>query len=132
LENLFKSDFTLACPFTKDTKLHLYDYSDYEVKATSITKNKQYETFSLDKHFFAAFKPKDAKSYAPLISATRYFTGFGQQDGGLKLVLYNRHKSNVSALISQMFPWYMHLYMHTMTISLEDLQDWTLPARSKS
>ncbi|PHZ16015.1 Gpi16 subunit, GPI transamidase component [Rhizopus microsporus ATCC 52813] len=55
----------------------------------------------------------------PVIYAQRYFTGYGQERGGLKITMYNRHKTeSVPVIYYDSIPWYLKLYMHTFKVNV--------------
>lgn len=65
-------------------------------------------------NMYAALEPK-----RPVIYAQRYFTGYGQERGGLKITMYNRHKTeSVPVIYYDSIPWYLKLYMHTFKVNV--------------
>jgi phosphatidylinositol glycan class T len=55
----------------------------------------------------------------PMIYAERYFTGYGQERGGLKITIHNRNKQSAMPVIYyDSVPWYLKLYLHTLEIEI--------------
>ncbi|KAG0222995.1 hypothetical protein BGW42_006175 [Actinomortierella wolfii] len=56
----------------------------------------------------------------PGVVAHRYFTGYGQERGGLTIELHNHNSEPVEALYFDTLPWFLKLYLHTMTIQVDN------------
>lgn len=57
----------------------------------------------------------------PMIYAERYFTGYGQERGGLKITIHNRNKlSAMPVIYYDSIPWYLKLYLHTLQVHIND------------
>ena len=54
----------------------------------------------------------------PGIVAHRYFTGYGQERGGLSIEIRNNNSEDVESIYLDTLPWYLKLYLHTFTIEL--------------
>ncbi|PRT54812.1 GPI transamidase component GPI16 [Wickerhamiella sorbophila] len=59
----------------------------------------------------------------PDVFVDRSFTGYGQQSGGLRTVFTNPHDVEVSLVYIENLPWYMRLYLHTMSGDLDIVED---------
>lgn len=54
-----------------------------------------------------------------MIYAERYFTGYGQERGGLRITIRNRNKSSAMPVIYyDSIPWYLKLYLHTLKVNV--------------
>jgi len=54
----------------------------------------------------------------PGIVAHRYFTGYGQERGGLSIEIHNNNSEDVESVYLDTLPWYLKLYLHTFTMEL--------------
>ncbi|KAF9973673.1 hypothetical protein BGZ73_003040 [Actinomortierella ambigua] len=62
----------------------------------------------------------DTKVDVPGVVAHRYFTGYGQERGGLTIELHNHNSEPVEALYFDALPWFLKLYLHTMKIQVDN------------
>lgn len=54
----------------------------------------------------------------PMLHAERYVAGFGLQTGEIHTLIYNNHPYRAfPVLLLQSVPWYLRLYIHTLTIT---------------
>ncbi|XP_069508242.1 GPI transamidase component PIG-T [Ambystoma mexicanum] len=54
----------------------------------------------------------------PILHAERYVSGYGLQTGELNTVIYNNHpKRAFPVMLVETVPWYLRLYIHTLTIT---------------
>ncbi|XP_049635169.1 GPI transamidase component PIG-T [Suncus etruscus] len=54
----------------------------------------------------------------PFLHAQRYVSGYGLQSGELSTLLYNTHPNRAfPVLLLDTVPWYLRLYVHTLTIT---------------
>uniref|UniRef100_UPI00398E3A09 GPI transamidase component PIG-T isoform X2 n=1 Tax=Pristiophorus japonicus TaxID=55135 RepID=UPI00398E3A09 len=54
----------------------------------------------------------------PVFHAERYVSGFGLQTGKINTLIYNNHPSrSFPVLLMEIVPWYLRLYVHTLTIN---------------
>ncbi|KAG0264452.1 hypothetical protein BG011_006811 [Mortierella polycephala] len=63
-------------------------------------------------------RPKSVLPISPGIVAHRYFTGYGQEHGGLAIEIHNNNEQDVEAIYLDTLPWYLKLYLHTFSIQL--------------
>ncbi|KAF7722315.1 hypothetical protein EC973_003439 [Apophysomyces ossiformis] len=57
----------------------------------------------------------------PMIYAHRYFTGYGQERGGLRITLHNRNlNASVPVVYFDSIPWFLKLYLHTLKVDVLD------------
>ncbi|KAG0337612.1 hypothetical protein BG004_007572 [Podila humilis] len=66
-------------------------------------------------------KPRNLKSMTPGIVAHRYFTGYGQERGGLSVEIHNNNWEQLDIIYMDTLPWYLKLYLHTFAIELNDI-----------
>ncbi|XP_078411595.1 GPI-anchor transamidase component PIGT [Cetorhinus maximus] len=69
-----------------------------------------------------ALKWKLSKQFAipevPVFYAERYVSGFGLQTGKINTLIYNNHPYRAfPVLLMEIVPWYLRLYVHTLTIT---------------
>ncbi|KAI9314340.1 GPI transamidase component PIG-T [Dichotomocladium elegans] len=55
-----------------------------------------------------------------VISAHRYFTGYGQEQGGLQVTIQNPHPHPVPAVYYDSIPWFLKIYLHTLHVEVLD------------
>ncbi|KAF9914754.1 hypothetical protein BGZ65_001052, partial [Modicella reniformis] len=55
---------------------------------------------------------------APGILAHRYFTGYGQEHGGLAIEIHNNNQQAIEAVLMDTLPWYLKLYLHTFSVEV--------------
>ncbi|KAG0048704.1 hypothetical protein BGZ83_006392 [Gryganskiella cystojenkinii] len=63
-------------------------------------------------------RPKSVRPITPGIVAHRYFTGYGQERGGLSIEISNNNSEDVESIYLDTLPWYLKLYLHTFKIEL--------------
>uniref|UniRef100_A0A9J7Y231 Phosphatidylinositol glycan anchor biosynthesis, class T n=1 Tax=Cyprinus carpio carpio TaxID=630221 RepID=A0A9J7Y231_CYPCA len=60
----------------------------------------------------------DGEMLRPLLHAERYVAGFGLQTGEIHTVIYNNHPYRAfPVLLMDSVPWYLQLYIHTLTVT---------------
>ncbi|XP_013777389.1 GPI transamidase component PIG-T-like [Limulus polyphemus] len=53
----------------------------------------------------------------PILSATRFITGYGMEQGGIKTQLYNNHPSKSMKIVYlEIIPWFLRVYLHTLQL----------------
>ncbi|CAJ0627124.1 3382_t:CDS:10 [Entrophospora sp. SA101] len=58
-------------------------------------------------------------SIQPRVFAHRYFTGYGQERGGIKVNIFNKSpKYSVPVIYYDVIPWYLKLYLHTLKVQV--------------
>jgi phosphatidylinositol glycan class T len=125
-----------VCPVSVDTtvglQLHGEDKKQFEwltvPDAVSSTPESTVGTYNLNRDMSPlnlGVTWKEAatqqQSHPALIQVRRYQTGFGQERGGLTVDIVNSHPSrscNVTYL--ETTPWILKLFLHTLTLSLND------------
>nr|KAF6472113.1 phosphatidylinositol glycan anchor biosynthesis class T [Molossus molossus] len=62
--------------------------------------------------------PENEAPPVPFLYAQRYVSGYGLQSGELSTLLYNTHPYRAfPVLLLDTVPWYLRLYVHTLTIT---------------
>ncbi|XP_033221022.1 GPI transamidase component PIG-T [Belonocnema kinseyi] len=56
----------------------------------------------------------DTKGFVPILLASRYIIGYGQQKGTLVTKLRNNHWQPLNIILFENIPWYLSLYLHTV------------------
>ncbi|KAI9029647.1 GPI transamidase component PIG-T [Phycomyces nitens] len=55
----------------------------------------------------------------PMVSAQRYFTGYGQERGGLRITIHNRSPDeNVPVVYYESAPWFLKFFLHTLKVDV--------------
>ncbi|CAH1780479.1 unnamed protein product, partial [Owenia fusiformis] len=49
----------------------------------------------------------------------RFQTGYGQEKGGITCLLYNQQAQNATVVYMETVPWYIRMYLHSLTITSE-------------
>ncbi|XP_053706299.1 GPI transamidase component PIG-T [Synchiropus splendidus] len=64
------------------------------------------------------WKSNEGNMLRPLLHAERYVAGYGLQTGEIHTVMYNHHPyRSFSVLLLESVPWYLRLYIHTLTVT---------------
>ncbi|KAI9478748.1 MAG: GPI transamidase component PIG-T [Benjaminiella poitrasii] len=120
-----------ACPVAKESKI-LVDLvnagNEYELKPLTEQQDNMaiYKLSPNSKEPFDIYMTWKENSFLypleptyPMINAERYFTGYGQERGGLKMTIYNRNKFNAMPVVYyDSIPWYLKLYLHTLQVDV--------------
>lgn len=53
----------------------------------------------------------------PVVTASRYQSGIGQERGGITTLLKNNAITAITVVYLEVIPWYLRLYMHTLAIT---------------
>ncbi|KAI9276299.1 GPI transamidase component PIG-T [Sporodiniella umbellata] len=126
LSTVFDRQLKKACPLAKESKVivDLENVGDqFELKPTNSRSENNTLVYDLSNealdtsmtwHVEESFEyPLEPKR--PIVYAQRYLTGYGQERGGLKITIHNRHKTEPMPVIYyDSIPWYLKLYMHTL------------------
>ncbi|XP_015265792.1 PREDICTED: GPI transamidase component PIG-T [Gekko japonicus] len=139
LLKIFSRTLTEACPLASQSKIYVDISSKGQVggKDTEQYVNDAQLHFSLtaesvydllDPGLFNASRslnvllkwkrPQDSLAMvAPVLHAQRYVSGYGLQTGEISTVVYNTHPYRAfPVLLLETVPWYLRLYIHTLTI----------------
>ncbi|KAF9356591.1 hypothetical protein BGX26_005050 [Mortierella sp. AD094] len=143
LSGLFEREITQACPLasTSDLIVHLPQTTEHpnqyelsplpaqgihttgsgddkqEIAVYDLKKVLGGEPFQLSLRWENS-RPKSVRSISPGFTAHRYFTGFGQERGGLAIEIYNNNLEDTEAILLDTLPWYLKLYLHTFNVEV--------------
>jgi phosphatidylinositol glycan class T len=128
LKRLFEREIKRLCPVSESTTINLSIHGDTESFTLSIpsplttTKSSSTTTYKLNAtspppDIGVSWSPSTSRvASQPVFEVKRYTTGFGQEHGGLAIDLYNRGDKPVNVTVFQMVPWFVKMYLHTLTI----------------
>jgi phosphatidylinositol glycan class T len=77
-------------------------------------------------HVFAAFQIEPTNA----VSIKRILSGYGQEHGSIGVFISNPHSHPVPAIWLEELPWWIRLYMHSLTIQLSQAGNITLISKS--
>ncbi|KAF9984000.1 hypothetical protein BGZ75_004425 [Mortierella antarctica] len=149
ISELFERDITQACPLATTSKVILHlpqttqfahqyelvpfppqgiltvgsteesrqEIAVYDLK-TLLSQTQSDSPFQLSMQWQDS-RPKSVRAVSPGIVAHRYFTGYGQERGGLAIEIQNNNAQDVEAIYLDTLPWYLKLYLHTFSIELD-------------
>lgn len=66
----------------------------------------------------AAYFPRTHQ--APLLTVHQFQTGYGLARGGLTCLLYNRHSEDLTVSYTQIMPWYLRTFLHSLHVSYQN------------
>ncbi|CAO3648230.1 unnamed protein product [Cunninghamella blakesleeana] len=132
LSSIFDRQLIGACPMSTKSQLliHHLDKKHQQLKPTPTITNDSLSIFDL--HKVTDHYPLDismnwdentfiypTKPSRPMVYANRYFTGYGQEHGGLRITLHNDHPTDsISVIYLDTIPWFLKLYLHTFNIQV--------------
>ncbi|XP_072758033.1 GPI transamidase component PIG-T [Anoplolepis gracilipes] len=61
--------------------------------------------------------PINTINYPSILYANRYIIGYGQERGSLVTKLYNNHWQTLDVILLENIPWYLLVYLHSITIT---------------
>ncbi|KAG0188163.1 hypothetical protein DFQ28_005309 [Apophysomyces sp. BC1034] len=132
LEAIFDRKLQEACPIAHQSrvwvKLDQESESKWEIKPTPTETIKSKAVYDLQKVTGEldirmswnepVFEHPLEPNY-PMIYAHRYFTGYGQERGGLRMTLHNRNQNaSVPVIYFDSIPWFLKLYLHTLKVDV--------------
>ncbi|XP_032675828.1 GPI transamidase component PIG-T isoform X2 [Odontomachus brunneus] len=68
-------------------------------------------------------------NYPSILFANRYIIGYGQERGSLVTKLYNNYWQTLDVILLENIPWYLLVYLHSITITRNDQQIFPLAQR---
>ncbi|XP_037336957.1 GPI transamidase component PIG-T [Pungitius pungitius] len=141
LFKMFSRTLTEACPLASSSKIYV-DITDdpqgeqFEVSpATHLLSQAMVlgdrRTFSLydltqqitfgtvrSLNLHIRWKSSEGDMLRPLLHAERYVAGYGLQTGEIHTLMYNNHPyRGFPVLLMDSVPWYLRLYIHTLTVT---------------
>uniref|UniRef100_A0A8C2HPG1 Phosphatidylinositol glycan anchor biosynthesis, class T n=1 Tax=Cyprinus carpio TaxID=7962 RepID=A0A8C2HPG1_CYPCA len=141
LFKMFSRTLTEACPLATSSKVYV-DITDnpegelFELspatpllsQAVVLGDRRTYSVFDLTRaetfgqlrslNLLLRWKGDGGEMLRPLLHAERYVAGFGLQTGEIHTVIYNNHPYRAfPVLLMDSVPWYLQLYIHTLTVT---------------
>jgi len=58
--------------------------------------------------------------HSPVLTASRYLTGAGQERGGIRATIRNMGMEPITVVYLDVVPWFLRLYLHTLKITVEN------------
>lgn len=141
LFKMFSRTLTEACPLASSSKVYV-DVTDnpegeqFELspatpvlsQAVVLGDRRTYSVYDLTKaetfgqlrslNLLLRWKGESGEMLRPLLHAERYVAGFGLQTGEIHTVIYNNHPFRAfPILLLDSIPWYLRLYVHTLTVT---------------
>ncbi|KAF9585323.1 hypothetical protein BGW38_002888 [Lunasporangiospora selenospora] len=146
MSGLFEREIRDTCPLATSSKvvLHLPQTTEYQAQYELVPyppndvlsygsdENKELiavydlkspEVLSPPEPFQISFKwdntrPKMLRQLIPGVLTHRYFTGYGQERGGLSIEVHNNNLEDVKAIYLDTLPWFLKIYLHTFSVQL--------------
>ncbi|KAF0552024.1 Gpi16 subunit, GPI transamidase component [Gigaspora margarita] len=141
LNNVFGRRLSQACPLAEESNLEIIipEDGDYKIipDADDIIQRSMDDTDDVEKKI-AVYNLKkiepdtelsmiwneDQFEYnfnpvQPRIFAHRFFTGYGQERGGIKVNIFNKSPNiSIPIIYYDVIPWYLKLYLHTLKVQI--------------
>jgi len=122
LKSLFGKNLKPACPLATKSDVMIKTLPELSLITNLKALDNDYyhlDLFTIDKATKLEFKWK-TNSIMPLFHSDNlishcYVTGLGL-DGGLKCSLTNNLSNNLTVILFQLLPWFLHTQLHTLTV----------------
>ncbi|XP_070766434.1 GPI transamidase component PIG-T [Enoplosus armatus] len=141
LFKMFSRTLTEACPLASSSKIYV-DITDnpqgeqFEVspatpllsQAVVLGDRRTFSIYDLTQqitfgtvrslNLLIRWKSSEGDMLRPLLHAERYVAGYGLQTGEIHTLMYNNHPyRSFPVLLLDSVPWYLRLYIHTLTVT---------------
>ncbi|CAJ1085458.1 GPI transamidase component PIG-T [Xyrichtys novacula] len=141
LFKMFSRTLTEACPLASSSKIYI-DITDnpegeqFEVtpatpllsQAVVLGDRRTFSVYDLTQqitfgtvrslNLLIRWKSSEGDMLRPLLHAERYVAGYGLQTGEIHTLMYNNHPyRSFPVLLLESVPWYLRLYIHTLTVT---------------
>ncbi|XP_040009284.1 GPI transamidase component PIG-T [Xiphias gladius] len=141
LFKMFSRTLTEACPLASSSKIHI-DITDnpqgeqFELspatpllsQAVVLGDRRTFSIYDLTQqitfgtmrslNLLIRWKSSEGDMLRPLLHAERYVAGYGLQTGEIHTLMYNNHPyRSFPVLLLDSVPWYLRLYIHTLTVT---------------
>lgn len=141
LFKMFSRTLTEACPLASSSKIYI-DITDnpegeqFELspattllsQAVVLGDRRTFSVYDLTQHatfgntrslnLLIRWKSSEGDMLRPLLHAERYVAGYGLQTGEIHTLMYNNHPyRSFPVLLLDSVPWYLRLYIHTLTVT---------------
>ncbi|KAL1935076.1 hypothetical protein VTP01DRAFT_4216 [Rhizomucor pusillus] len=129
LNNLFERTLKGACPLAESSLVQVKRDTNAllspEIPGVNDASSVVYDLHELRDALDISMKwPEEhfqypVESVGPMVTASRHFTGYGQERGGLRITIHNRNKDQaVSVIYYDAIPWFLKLYLHTLQVEV--------------
>ncbi|XP_038578820.1 GPI transamidase component PIG-T [Micropterus salmoides] len=140
LFKMFSRTLTESCPLASSSKIYI-DVTDnpqgeqFEVspatpllsQAVVLGDRRTFSVYDLTQqitfgtvrslNLLIRWKSSEGNMLRPLLHAERYVAGYGLQTGEIHTLMYNNHPyRSFPVLLLDSVPWYLRLYIHTLTV----------------
>ncbi|XP_071331942.1 GPI transamidase component PIG-T [Trachinotus anak] len=141
LFKMFSRTLTEACPLASSSKIYI-DVTDnpegeqFELspatpllsQAVVLGDRRTFSVYDLTQqitfgtmrslNLLIRWKSSEGDMLRPLLHAERYVAGYGLQTGEIHTLMYNNHPyRSFPVLLLDSVPWYLRLYIHTLTVT---------------
>ncbi|XP_058499547.1 GPI transamidase component PIG-T [Solea solea] len=141
LFKMFSRTLTEACPLASTSKIYI-DVTDnpqgeqFELspvtalltQAVVLGDRRTYSVYDLTQqitfgsvrslNLLIRWKSSEGDMLRPMLHAERYVAGYGLQTGEIHTLMYNNHPyRSFPVLLLDSVPWYLRLYIHTLTVT---------------
>ncbi|KAM7412153.1 hypothetical protein PAMA_021893 [Pampus argenteus] len=141
LFKMFSRTLTEACPLASSSKIYI-DITDnpqgeqFELspattllsQAVVLGDRRTFSVYDLTQqttfgnmrslNLLIRWKSTEGEMLRPLLHAERYVAGYGLQTGEIHTLMYNNHPyRSFPVLLLESVPWYLRLYIHTLTVT---------------
>ncbi|KAF3696746.1 GPI transamidase component PIG-T [Channa argus] len=141
LFKMFSRTLTEACPLASSSKIYI-DITDnpqgeqFELspapsllsQAVVMGDRRTFSVYDLTQqvtfgtvrslNLLIRWRSSDGDMLRPLLHAERYVAGYGLQTGEIHTLMYNNHPyRSFPVLLLDSVPWYLRLYIHTLTVN---------------
>lgn len=127
LRSIFGMGLASVCPLASSTSIYISSEDGSQLNQASLgEKVGEFTRFDvkllLDRgvyNIIAHYPPSSQKrilSRPPLLHATRYLTGYGQEKGGIVTRITNNSNKEHNVVFLDVIPWFLRVYSHTLAI----------------
>ncbi|XP_068188379.1 GPI transamidase component PIG-T [Antennarius striatus] len=141
LFKMFSRTLTEACPLASSSKIYVditADTQGEQIEVSPATPLLSQNVVLGDRRTFSVYdltqpvtfgtvrslnllirwKASEGDMLRPLLHAERYVAGYGLQTGEIHTMMYNNHPyRSYPVLLLESVPWYLRLYIHTLTVT---------------
>jgi len=136
VRSLFGMGITSKCPMASESRVYvatspdietvlrldpkstkpLIDYKDDKVHVYDVDEMLSNSKYNIGAYYSAEFSTEGLPKEAPVISASRHQTGYGQEVGGIVTQIRNSGPDPLTIVLYDVLPWYLRVYFHTLSI----------------
>jgi GPI-anchor transamidase subunit T len=132
IRSLFGIGITSSCPLAFTSHI-IVDNSNGELQLSqsvphekAVKGSKTYTVFDVERilvggstNIIANYKKSTAKvpRSVPLLHATRFVTGYGQENGEIVTRIRNEHSQRATVIFYDVIPWYLRIFFHKLKIT---------------